>query len=99
MLRLKKLKADRVHIDQLARKLGLGKVYDLVYRYPSMEVHGRAFRLPSPSEEGGIAPALSAIVSLVSAIGLIADNRVLRDRATAAHEIIHLLRLDGIAGK
>ena len=91
--------ADRVHVDQLAVKLGLGKVYDLVYRPFSMEVHGKAFGLPTPNDEDGILAALSAVRSLVKAIRATADNRVLRNRATPADEIITLLRLDGIAGK
>jgi len=91
--------ADRVHVDQLAVKLGLGKVYDLVYRPFSMEVHGKAFGLPTPNDEDGILAALSAVRSLVKAIRVTADNRVLRNRATPADEIITLLRLDGIAGK
>src|ERR1035438_3521276 len=44
--RCEDFKADRINIEQLAKKLGLGKVYDLVYRYSSMEVHGKAFGLP-----------------------------------------------------
>lgn len=99
MPHLDQFKADRVHIDQLAEKLGLGKVYDLVYRLPSMEVHGKVFGRPSWNEEKGILAALSAIVSLVKTIGLIADNRVLRNRTTTADEIIHLLALNRIAGK
>jgi len=96
--RLKQEKTDSVKIEQLAARLGLRKVYDLLYRYPSMEVHGKAFGLPSQSEEGGILAALSAIVALVKTIGAIADNRVLRSQATTAAEIINFLRLDGIAG-
>ena len=91
--------ADRVHVDQLAVKLGLGKVYDLVYRPFSMEVHGKAFGLPTPNDEAGLLAALSAVVSLVKAIGITTDNRVLRNRATPPDEIIKLLRLDGVAGK
>lgn len=96
---LGEFRADRVHIDQLAVKSGLGEVYDLVYRPFSMEVHGKTFGLPSPNEEEAIFAALSAAVSLVRAIVIIADNRVLRNQPTAADEILHLLRLDGIAGK
>jgi hypothetical protein len=88
-------KTDRRRIDQLAVKLGLGKVYDLIYRYPSMEVHGTTFDLPAASAEAG----LSSIVSLVKCIGLVVDNRVLRNEATTADEILGILCLDGSFGK
>jgi hypothetical protein len=99
MPHLDKFRADRIHIDQLAMKLKLGKVYDLVYRPFSMEVHGKVFGLPSTSEQEALYAALSAIVSLVKSIGLIADNRVLRNQTTKPDEILHVLRLDQIAGK
>jgi hypothetical protein len=96
---LDKFKANRVPVEQLAVKLGLGMVYDLVYRPFSMEVHGKEFGLPTPNDDAGILAALSAVVSLVQAIGVTTDNRVLRNRTTPSDEVIDLLRLDGIAGK
>lgn len=99
MSRCEDFKADRINIEKLAKKLGLSKVYDLLYRFPSLEVHGKMFGLPSQSEEEGIRGVLSFIVSLATAIALIADNRVLRNRTTTANEIIHVLRLDRVAGK
>jgi hypothetical protein len=99
MPHLDNFKADRVHIEQLAGRLVLSKVYDLVYRPFSMEVHGKVFGLPSTSEQEPLYAALSAIVSLVKSIGLIADNRVLRNQTTKPDEILHVLRLDQIAGK
>jgi hypothetical protein len=76
MPRLDEFIGNRVHIDQLALKLELGTVYDLVYRPFSMEVHGKAFGLPTPNDEDGLVAALSAVVSLVKAIGITTDNRV-----------------------
>lgn len=99
MPQLDRFKTDPFILSNLAVQLGLGKVYDLVYRPFSMQVHGKEFGLPSPNDEKGIAAALSAFVSLVKAIEVIADNRVLRNQTTQGDEIIHLLRLDGIAGK
>jgi hypothetical protein len=96
---LKATKTDRVKIEQLVARLGLSRVYDLFYRYPSMEVHGKAFGLPSPNEEGGLLALLSAIVLLAKAIGLIADNRVLQNRTTTADEILRLLGMADIPGK
>ncbi len=90
---------NRIKIEQLAKRLGLSKVYDLVYRYPSMAFHGIAFGLASPREEEEIYNALSAIVSIVKGIRLIVDNRVLQNRATRADEIMCLMGIEGIAGK
>lgn len=92
-------KCNRVHIEQLAMELGLGKLYDLLYRSSSMEVHGKAFGLPSWSEEEGIYAALSAIVSLVKCINLIVDNRVSQNRVTTPDEILRLLGIESIAGE
>lgn len=96
--RLKGVSTHGVRVEQLAKRLGLSKVYDLLYRFFSMEVHGKVFGLPSQSEAEGLSAAISAVVVLVKTIGVIADNRVLRNQATTPGEIIRLLRLDGIGG-
>jgi hypothetical protein len=67
--RLRGASTHRVGVEQLARRLGLSKMYDLLYRFFSMEVHGKVFGLPSQSEEEGLFAALSAVVVLVKTIG------------------------------
>src|SRR6202040_3811273 len=99
MSQLKESKYNRVHIEQLAMGLGLGRAYDLFYRFSSMEVHAKAIDLPSWSGEQGIYAALSTIVSLVKSIVLIVDNRLLQNRITTPDEILRLLRIENIAGK
>ena len=44
-------------------------------------------------EEGAYA-TVSALVSLVEAVGLVADNRMLRNQPTTAEEVLQLLRIE-----
>jgi hypothetical protein len=96
---LKDVKTDRIKIEQLAMKLGLSRLYDMLYRYPSLEAHGKAFGLPSPSQEEGIFAMLSSVVVLVNAIRLVSDNAVLENRPTTAIELLTFIGIEDIPGK
>jgi len=69
-------------IDKLASELGLSAVYNLLYRYGSLEVHGNTFgwiQAKSPTATDSTANAL------LKAVLLVADNR---ERAFPANEIL-----------
>jgi hypothetical protein len=71
--KLKALKTPRTKIEQIAQGLGLQKLYDILYRASSLDVHGNTFSLPLPPEEPGYM-ALSSIdgilACMVTVLGL-----------------------------
>lgn len=93
----KRFVKTRTRIEEIANKTGLGKVYDVVYRFASPEVHGKTFGLPTGVNESGIRAALPGIISLLRAEILIADNFVAK-RTTTPEQILSVLKLDKLAG-
>ncbi len=85
-------------IENLAKDLGLSKVYDIVYRFSSLEVHIKTFGM-SPSDEEALLAGLASIVSLIKVISLITENKVLRNQKTAADEILKVLRINNVGGE
>jgi hypothetical protein len=84
--------ADRFNIEQIAKEVGLGGIYDLVYRYASLEVHGKTFGIFSSDEGGGATvPTLQAIIAMLSVVIRVADKCVLRGQPTAATDILREL--------
>jgi hypothetical protein len=67
---------------------GLGKLYDIAYRFPSLEVHGNTYRRRTDDEKGLLA-AFSAIIAFLEAEILITDNR-----ATTAGEVLRHMRIE-----
>ena len=83
-------------IEQIAKESGLSKVYDIVYRYDSLEVHGNTFGLSDMKPEmDGIAVAVSAINAFLRVILLVADNR---DRSLTADEVLSALNILPVPG-
>jgi hypothetical protein len=97
--RLKGMNTDGFKIEQIVDKLGMKKVYDIVYRPSSFQVHGKSFGALMREGEEGVYATLSALVALVEAIGLIADNRTLRNQPTMAEEVLRLLRIENLGGR
>lgn len=97
--KLKGMNTDGIKIEQVATKVGLQKLYDILYRFPSMHVHGKSFGEFWGEKEGGVFAALSAVASVAEAVGLIADNRILRNQSTSADEVLRLLRIENVGGK
>jgi hypothetical protein len=82
-------KKDR--IEERAKALGLSKVYDIVYRYDSLEVHGNTFEVSDIQPQmDGVSVAASAINALLSVILLVVDNR---DHPLTADEILSALNM------
>lgn len=83
-------------IEQIARESGLSKVYDIIYRYDSLEVHGNTFglsELKSPMD--GIAVAASAINAFLRVILLVADNK---HHPLTADQILSVLNMRPVPG-
>jgi len=67
----------RTKIDQIAKQVGLEKVYDFVYRVASLEVHSKSFTTDRPMiDDEGLRSALPAIISLVQSVILVVDNTI-----------------------
>jgi hypothetical protein len=66
--KLKALKTPRTNVEQIAQKLGLQKVYDILYRGASLDLHGNTFGLPDHQGEGGDYAALSAIDAILDCL-------------------------------
>jgi hypothetical protein len=83
-------------VEQLAKDSGLSKVYDIVYRYDSLEVHGNTFGLADfKSDMDGIAVAVSAINAFLRVILTVADNT---DRPLTADEVLSVLNMRSVPG-
>lgn len=82
--RLKGMNTDRFEIEQLADNLGLKKIHDIAYRWPSLHVHGKSFRAQWGEKAEGLFATVTALASFVAAIILIAYNRTPRNQATDA---------------
>lgn len=95
---IRTLKQPGKIIETLANNLGLSKVYDIVYRFSSLEVHMKTFGTKSSSEETALSAGLDSIVSLTKVIILITENKVLHNRITTADEILKVLGID-VCGK
>jgi hypothetical protein len=65
---LNALKTPRTNIEQIAQKLGLQKVYDILYRASSLELHGNTFGLPQPQGDEADYMALSAIDAILDCL-------------------------------
>src|SRR6266404_8445372 len=73
-------------VEQMAIESGLGKVYDIVYRFASLSTHGNSFDLSSGPDWQ--VPTLSATVSILNAIVLIVENS---NRTTRASDILRAM--------
>jgi Family of unknown function (DUF5677) len=88
--------AKKKTIKQIATDSGLSKVYDIVYRYDSLEVHGNTFGLGEMKcEMDGIAVAASAVNALLRVTLLLVDNK---DRIVTADEVLSTLNIKHIRG-
>jgi len=92
--KLKTLKTPRTNIGQIAQELGLLKVYDILYRGMSLELHGNTFGLPTPNGEGADYMALSAIDSVLDCFVL---SVKLPRQPYEAHDILVRMRLVKLA--
>jgi hypothetical protein len=93
---LKRHVSRKKTIEQIARESGLSKVYDIVYRYDSLEVHGNTFGISElKSKMDGIAVAVSAINAFLRVIRLVADNK---DRHVTPDEVLSALNMRWIPG-
>jgi Family of unknown function (DUF5677) len=87
---------QKSRLDRIADKTGLGKLYDIVYRFESLEVHGNTFGLMErKSELDGVAVALSTVNALLRAVLLIADNK---NGTVTADDVLSTLNIQHVPG-
>jgi hypothetical protein len=96
--KLRSLKAPRARIEALAKGAGLQRVYDILYRGTSLEVHGNTFGF-WPSIDGHNFTAdipLSSIAAVAKClIAVIAFPR----RSVPTRELLTILGLEKLKGK
>jgi hypothetical protein len=86
------------NIEQMAQQYGLSKVYEIGYRFGSLETHGTMPGIPlMEDEEIGMVSQLPATISILRAILVEVNNR-LDGRDTTAEQILRILNLR-IGGK
>jgi hypothetical protein len=90
-----KLIVKKKTVEEMAVEARLGKVYDVVYRLDSLEVHGNTFlRFSQADDEMALLPAFPAIIAFLEAEIHITDNRT-----TTADEILRHMRIDKLGGE
>ncbi|GEM_PF-5179482 len=95
MPELSKLIVIKKTVEQIAKESGLEKLYDIVYRFDSLEVHANTFGvLTQGHDEEALLAAFPSIIAFLEAVILITDNRT-----TTAEEILRHLRIDKLGGK
>ena len=82
-------------LADIADESGLSKVYDLVYRPDSLEVHANTFGLPLSQGTDSVAAALCGINAILKAMILTVDNPA---ETITAEEILRALGLEHLAG-
>jgi hypothetical protein len=86
--------AKKKTIEQIATESGLNKVYDVIYRHGSLDVHGNTFGLSEiGSELDGIVAVCSAINAFLRIFVLVADNPT-----ATVEEILSTLNMRGSSG-
>jgi hypothetical protein len=93
---IQQLEKPKLKIEQIARDSGLGKVYDILYRFGSIEVHGLA---SWSKDKDAAVTALPAVSVLLQAILLIASNRLLSNRPTTPIEIFRILGIEHVGSE
>lgn len=95
--RLSAMTNPRANIEQLAGEKGLSRVYDILYRAASLEVHGNTFGIVAAAQNGeGCDIALPAILALLECIIAIVHYP---RRTVSVSEILTILRLQNLVGK
>jgi hypothetical protein len=85
--------SKRKHLGEIARESGLEKVYDRIYPFNSLEVHGNTLGLCESNPAHTVAVALSAINAFLRAILNVVDAG---DNPLTAAEILELLNMQNV---
>jgi Family of unknown function (DUF5677) len=83
-------------VREMAEDAKLGSVYDIVFRFDSLEVHGNTYGWSElPQEIDGVGRVLSAINAFLRAMLYVADHQ---DKPPSAQEIMAVLNIRHIPG-
>nr|HEV7952810.1 DUF5677 domain-containing protein [Candidatus Acidoferrales bacterium] len=88
---IKDLISESPQIRTLAFESGLGKVYDILYRFNSLDVHGNTFGLPLDEDKNSIPVIVSAIVAFLRAMLFI-----VKGEAATAEDILQVLNIRSV---
>jgi hypothetical protein len=84
---------ERQRLGEIACRSGLGKVYDIIYRHNSLEVHGNTFGLTESYSPETVAVALSAISAFLTAILNIVNAG---ENPLAAADVLKILNIQNL---
>jgi len=70
------------------------KVYDLVHRFGSLEMHGKMYGLEEFPAEQVVALGTPGVTLLLRAILLIVDNKISNRRTMTDNEILRVLQME-----
>lgn len=97
MPKLQALDSPRMKLEQIAQQCGFQRVYDILYRSSTLEVHANSFDLfQIEGDISGSIPTLSSVVTLLDCILLIVAYP---RREVTSQEILRIMRLEKLAGK
>lgn len=85
--------SKRKHIGEIARESGLAKVYDIIYPFNSLEVHGNTLGLSENNPAHTVAVALSAINAFLRAILNVVHAK---ENPLTAAEVLTLLNMQNL---
>jgi hypothetical protein len=74
-----------LNMGEISNECGLGRVYDMYYRYFSLEVHGNSYAFQSENDPRTIAAVLSGVNAFLNLILFLLDSR---NRVVSASEIL-----------
>lgn len=83
--RLEKDIIGSLNMGEISNECGLGRVYDMFYRYFSLEVHGNSYAFQIENDTRTIAAVLSGVNAFLNLILFLLENR---NRVVAPSEIL-----------
>jgi hypothetical protein len=85
--RLSKEITNGLNLADISDECGLGRVYDMYYRYFSLEVHGNSYTFQAGNDERTIAAVVSGVNAFLNLFLFLLDNktRIITAREILAH--------------
>jgi len=83
-------------LADIAKESGLSKVYDVLYRFHSLEVHAKTFGIPLSKGADMVAAALCSINAILKVMILVVDKP---PGTITAKEILRLLGIESLGGE
>lgn len=80
-------------VEDMAKKAGLGRIYNTHYRFMSVYAHGHKFSLSPMKIEDDLFASVTAAVGELECINLIVRDWIVYQKLTATPDIYHILNV------